>query len=829
MNLDIDAVRERFLSRDLTAEPEEYHDYSILEPRPIEHFRSYSLSEELHRVATSDMSIDLTKFNGHRDTFAMLGLRRLPNRDLDLPPIFYERIVQYVNWDTYRAIRLTCHSWTQAITWARPIQLPPLVNLPAEILGKIYAHLKPEEFNAARHTCRAWMIASLEERLLVRKLQAGGWWSAATLDMARYKDETKQLSVIREDWLLSKRLATECALMPGWWGNGLEIGDEWNPSFEQKGSVSGLMLTSETTFPEFNNLLRATKGGDESPGQGLTVSVCQNYFLTIHGSLIYLYSIRIPKGNKSHVYGGSILPVTRVECFGRALDVSMDTSSERYSIAAVLEGRKGLLCDLDRALFPPKESSAMPMLRPAAQTSSHNWDSQSFLDPERMSWAMDDIPSRITSLPFSSSAHTRLSTSTGIQYVYRGVCSLENPPSSVAICPNRRYVAFANSAGVELHLINALSGEDVKRWFPLPEASDCLYFVPNRKGAGSRHKLRLASSAVHPEQVRPNSMTQAGLRHYQVVPITDGFSFLFTHSATGQLCLGDDAGAGQTTAQLTRRFILEGPNGAVPHIYTAGAELRWGVRVTAAFGENLWLFTVPADIFLSSYDLKGGKDTGQESDRVEATFPIRIKGIKIAEVPGLTQLAVDATDGDLTIWAFSNEGKVSTWQIAGSTRRDIVKRAVLDDGTVAVVTDGEEQDVEMQDWERSDMCDVELDSLRSHTVPSSRLPQSHQPTLDADGDTLMADAEPQPHPLPLYAEDEGYASGADSEEHHDEYVDAGGHFAIRTPPIHGRWSESDADWVPDYLAEHGPEIEDEEEVGMDLLEWTGIDLEVIGY
>lgn len=136
-------LRRRLLSKDFTTEPEEF-DNSVVESLPFERFRS-SLSEELHRAATFDSSIDLTKFGGHRDTFAVVGLRRLRNSPSDLPNLFYETLLPYIDFKTYQALRLSCQAWSAAVTRARPVVLPSVCMLPAEILEKIYRYVIPEK------------------------------------------------------------------------------------------------------------------------------------------------------------------------------------------------------------------------------------------------------------------------------------------------------------------------------------------------------------------------------------------------------------------------------------------------------------------------------------------------------------------------------------------------------------------------------------------------------------------------------------------------------------------------------------------------------------
>lgn len=49
------------------------------------------------------------------------------------------------------------------------------MTLPNEIVQEVYAFLSPTDFNAARHTCRSWFLASLDRSILVQMLKWGGW------------------------------------------------------------------------------------------------------------------------------------------------------------------------------------------------------------------------------------------------------------------------------------------------------------------------------------------------------------------------------------------------------------------------------------------------------------------------------------------------------------------------------------------------------------------------------------------------------------------------------------------------------------------------------
>ena len=894
-------MRQRLLSRDLSHEPEDI-DGSYMEPLPFERFR-FSLSEELHRAATSNSSIDLTNFGGHRDTFAVLGLRDMQIRGPELPVTFFQRLLDYINFEDYLAVRLSCRCWSAGITLARPVVMPPVRELPAEILEKIYANLSPVDLNAARHTCRAWMIDSLEERLLTRLLKEGRWWRAAKADMDLHEEFNGHRTVdsISEEWLLSKRLATECSLRPDWTGNGLSR--NLSSSSGRQFDHTGVILTSETDFSELGTGYNASRTGNSQHGSAVhfTVSVCCKFLLITEGCLIYVYSLRDDTSN-SHLPGGYLSPVTTVICPHRVLAVSMDTSSQRFAIAALLEDRVGLVCDL-HANMPSSSrrrsnpqylstvtrdcrtssynpvSSCEPGVSEA--TSPHGYatfrvspDNRALARaiaeaslPEvngaqdiRTSWRIDDPLVSPEPGPSVSSNAGYIPLENGIRSVYRNLCSAEDPPRSVAICPQRRCVAFGCSAGIELHWIDALTGQDLNRWFPLTAPSDFLYFLPPRPGVDSAKKLRLISSACHPKENEglggrffPGTSTSATMTwdeglsdssawanarrhsgwcdHYRAVPISDGWNVLFTDLVEGNLCLGTDAPPGIGATKLIRRFIFKGPSEqgepVVPRVYAAGGELRWGVRVVAGYGEAVWLFVVPPDDFFGPQDETAERQDGQGASAIEEL--IGIEGVNIGSVHGLVDLAVDTSGGNLTVWAFAVNGMAYVWQIAGR-QRSVLKRIVLKDGTVTALEDAD-GDTYMYNASQPAVHFDGAAPLRPTYTGATCLYPSPQPStrdflpslhdcvvdhknrvIDQDGDINMPDADAE--------EDEGYASG------HDELAQAGGAFAMHAPPLWGRWSEEDADWVPDYLAQRGGGIEDEG-LGIDVLELTRLEVEVL--
>ena len=907
-DLDHITMRQRMLSRDLSDEPEDF-DGCYMEPLPFERFR-FSLSEELHRTATFNGSIDLTGFGGHRDTFAVLGLRHMQIRGPELPATFFQRLLGYIDFEQYLAVRLSCRSWSAGITLARPLIMPPVCKIPTELLENIYAYLSPVDLNAARHTCRAWMIGSLEERLLTRTLKDGGWWRAAKADMD-LQEELKghrTADSTNEEWLLSKRLATECSLQPSWTGNGLS--NNASISSGRQSNHAGVTLTSETDFSELSTGHNPSGLGQHGSGVHFTVSVCCNYLLVTEGCLIYIYSLR-DNMSTSHPRGGHLWPVTTVINPHRVLAVSMDTSSRRFAVAALLEGQVGLVCDLHENIPSSSQRQSTPQVlstitrdcRPSVFSSvsaaepvateaipplEHATFEPSLSDrafaraiaeaslPEvhgardiRTLWRMDDPlvapepgPYRDHSsntgyIPrdFSSNAGYIL-FETGIRSIYRNLCSAEDPPRSVAICPQRRCVAFGCSAGIELHWIDALTGQDLNRWFPLTAPSDCLYFLRPRPGVDSGKKLRLISSACHPMEKEglggrffPDTSTNVAVRqsmnwdeglsgpnawdawrrvgwcdHYRAVPISDGWNILFTDPMEGNLCLGTDAPPGPGATKLIRRFVFTGPTElgetVVPRVYAAGGELRWGVRVVVGYGEAIWLFVVPPDIFFGHRNKTAERQ--DVSDRNAVEEPMRIEGVHIGNMPGLVDLAIDSSGGDLTVWTFAVDGMAYVWQITGR-QQSVKKRIVFKDGTVTALEDADGDSYMFNTSQAAVHFDGAAPLRPTHTgatslqlsmQPSTHnfLPGRHDRIIDRDGDISMPDVHAD--------EDEGYVSGD------AELARAGGAFAIHAPALWGSWSEDDADWVPDYLAQTGGEIEDEG-LGVDVLELTRVEVEVL--
>ena len=818
--------------------PRSETDHSLLEPLPLDRINT-SLTEILSRTSTFS-SIETKRFQGHRDTFALLDLPSHFCHAPELPLAVFASLALFLDGKSYLALRLTCRCWSAALTWVRPVRVRAAGRLPTEVLMLIWSYLGPKDFDAARRSCRAWFTAGLERGVLARMLRLGGWWGAWEADLETMSVREgggggSRLSVVGEEWAMSTRLAFECSLRLGWGGNGID---------RAVAGGSSLVLTSETDFSDLSD------GCDAA--LHVTVSVCGKFALIVEGCVIYIYRLT-SHATSSSICGGCLEPLTSIICPRHVLAVSMDTSSQRYAIAALMDDRTGLVCDINPLAYRRETAyeragpivherqdyrasvlssgnagerivteqassydsssahsylrSAIPHVRPAAYQSPY--DSTQCMPPF----------SRVLSEKFSG-----IPIETGPRSIYRSLCSPDDPPLSVAICPQRRCVAFGCSSGIELHWVDALTGQDLNRWFPLTAPSDFLYFLPPRKGVDSAKKLRLISSAGRPGQkggLRGRFASVGGrwegaglvgwgddeerareeIDHFKAVPLSDGYHVLFTDPVSGCLCLGNDAPVGRPT-KLRRRFMLLGPDiqaselGAattkvLPSAYAVGQELRWGVRVVVGYGDRIWLFSIPPDLFAhhGNGDREEWKSdycaTNPTDILNDEPQPIKLNGIEVGEVEGLVDLAIDSTPGCFTIWAFTAQAMAYLWQVGGARKERTRKRAVLRDGAVIDLED-HDGDFIMRDAAppvpRSDLdgASSRISSRRASNAPAFDFPNpmgvvEHHVDADAEIGTLD--------------EDEGYWSDDDDGDGFGR-----GAFAIHVPPLEGRWSRDEMDW-----------------------------------
>lgn len=714
-----------------------------------------------------------------------------------------------------------------------PVEKPSTASvLPPEILSKVYKCLTPSDFNSARHSCRSWYISSLEHSLLETMLKRSGWYASIQRELFSNNSLYHHLRMT-DEWIMSKHLAKECALGPDWRGNGLPsmVIDQDQTHPEAAANNTPFRLVSKLDF---------TNMGTHYPGSGsgacgllFTVSACTKFLMVARGCMVFVYEL-----NRSHrrgeglddVESGAIRPITSIICPRRVLGCSMDTSSNRDAIAILMDGRMGLVCAITGNANRPgptmtrdlrkmqEQSDVFPVSRGGSWRqnislgTSHSLRSYPEVSNQRLRVSVlapgqpladrssgPDLGERYLGRDYYTSAAQRrvtsellttaypMPTEVSPPTLYTLICSPDDPPRSIAICPQRRCVAFGCSSGIELHWIDALTGEDLNRWFPLTAPSDHLYFLPPRTGVDSAKKLRLVSSQGTPGERAPVSERFSGRKrssvfwardegdasdifvntdiesesrgrivngsdHYRAVPLSDGYHLLFTDPTSGVLCLGRDAPFGGPT-KLLRKLWFSGPVGeGSPIAYAAACDLRWGVRVVAAFGlrreQTIWLFSVPIDVFtdghgrgeqpsiinsftaISRETARGNAEWmpwwGNDGDRllewpnfgyssrVNMMWPLQVRGQQVGQCTGLVDLAIHTGSGvGVTIWAFTRQGEALTWKLDNANpHQEYRQRLVVQDGTVRE-RDGD-GDIEM--------CDLSVSRTgsRSDPIPSQQ-------------------------------------------------------------------------------------------------------------
>ncbi|KAF1814873.1 hypothetical protein P152DRAFT_236681 [Eremomyces bilateralis CBS 781.70] len=416
-------------------------------------------------------------------------------------------------------------------------------RLPTELIHLIYNFLGSRDFDSARRTCQSWMRASLDPKLLLRALKLGGWLQECEYTMDR----------IAWEGFASGTTDFSLRVM----SNLLALTELWNypqrlPDGEP--SVSEPRLFAPAAVMDFTGLV---PGYEEDPMQVSSlifrVSVCQKFLLVAHSSMIYVYELF---ECRFHI-------LTTILCPRRVVDMSMDSTCQLYAIAALLEGRMGVVFDLDTRGWSlatkarlgfgvgdlshwgdqrrPPSTSSLALYRLNAPPLGNNLPPNRDGDIPHDRWTLPLESIRVhsglivTDLEETHHSHYRLNRqisrewnmySSGVPFeweqdewdgsfhqrntsvpvergprtIFRDVFAQNEPPMSVGLCPHRRCVAFGSKNGVELHWPEGTTGEHLVRNFQLRVSSDFLHFIPSRPGyPRARRKVQLVPSQAHPD------------------------------------------------------------------------------------------------------------------------------------------------------------------------------------------------------------------------------------------------------------------------------------------------------------------------------------------
>jgi len=238
----------------------------------------------------------------------------------------------------------------------------------------------------------------------------------------------------------------------------------------------------------------------------------------------------------------------------------MDTSKGGHSLAAILDGRMGLVCDLRADIGeteppPPRTSTNAP--RSVVNNMGTLSFSQDFYtektsgsarninimhvhsDLQRSSLlsaskhaprstamvtsrepripleyapecapctSSNDLPlpnnqgmSKVESNTTSTKGTTSFPVSSAPFSLYHALGYPNDPPRSVAVCESRQCIAWGCNGGVELHWVDVSSGRNKMKWWPVSCPSDYLYFLPARVEANSS-RVRIFCSKGGPGQ-----------------------------------------------------------------------------------------------------------------------------------------------------------------------------------------------------------------------------------------------------------------------------------------------------------------------------------------
>lgn len=671
---------------------------------------------------------------------------------------------------TRKSLRLTLRHCCSSVNSTHALMYPASRRLPTEILMFIFLLLDVKTFNAARRTCRGWMLASMDTNLLSKMLSRGGWQSCCKTN----EDATAHRGYVdttSKEWEMSQTLSRQCSLASRWTGNGLD-------------SRSALV---ENTHIDFSELA----GGHDlcnSPANGgivFTSSICGKFLMVAKDTLIYVYSMD----------DGLLQPLTSVACPRKVLAMSMNASVGRDAVAALLEGRMGIVCELQyggstsRTITVPEGTSVDVDGHPhrknaqASESTGNTRDFEDFkhsakhsssrvlprhthsqeldlttfdaieLQAHNQGFSLQNTDDRdthdrylinhtwnlnlrgsVTNLGTNSGMNPTVQSmplESGTSTIYRHLCSQDDPPRNVAICPQRRCVAFGCSAGIELHWIDALTGKSLSRWFPLTSPSDSLHFILPRPGFDSSKELRLISSAAHPNgrtaisqrlfysQIARSfwSSLNLGTRsrqfqdydHFHAIPLSDGHHVLFIDPSNDRLTLGCDARL-EGSARLTRKVVFASPEkNVLPRIYTAATDVASGARVVVVYGDTVMLYSIPPDVLTLSR-LEQTAENGDvyetlpsdpkdrdvnhwlnwwdeppvyepakrpEHDNSNSIWPISLSGTEIARLPHICDMAIQ-TRPELSIWAFTYKSQCKTWRLRNYVDEIVRTKLVVD-------------------------------------------------------------------------------------------------------------------------------------------------------
>ncbi|EUC33209.1 hypothetical protein COCCADRAFT_26441 [Bipolaris zeicola 26-R-13] len=290
--------------------------------------------------------------------------------------------------------------------------------------------------------------------------------------------------------------------------------------------------------------------------------------------------------------------------------------------------------------------------------------------------------------------------------IYSHLGSEDDPPRSVALCPQGQCVVFGCSEGLDVQWIDSPSGQSLHRWVPSTAPNDHVYVRPRRRPAhDSSNILRILSSPAHhanrpwlkrrlfpnahwhgsskyeiaSRQPNPTGYYDYDYDYYNRIPLDDnGSHVLFVDQISNRLVLGTD--------ELVRKIEFVPPtNGeAPPKLYRAAADMSQGARIVAVYDDTIMLYSVPRRVcrFSPTEDQPDGSlqhdtnhwlnwwdeprangETGAVHHQEGPTWPLSLRGTRITTLANICEISVQ-TSPCLVISAVTDAGKCKVWKFS---------------------------------------------------------------------------------------------------------------------------------------------------------------------
>lgn len=253
--------------------------------------------------------------------------------------------------------KAACHSWRGCTCTDSQRKSPAYSRLPIKIVQQIFRLLHPDDFNAARHVCRAWFIASLDNSLLKMMLMRKSRCEIATMDTTKRKGgSTSTCEICSEVLTMSRILSQVCPPMLHRTGDGKRLRtQDSNLASRLKDSISSSVKelvpsVSSAWRVDLNEVLSAHTRRNCQLGSSLNLitSVCGKFLLLADGCMIRVF--QLGSGTKGSSPGenspnSDIHLMKSIVCPRKVLSMCMDISAGYFSIGGILGGRTGVIYD----------------------------------------------------------------------------------------------------------------------------------------------------------------------------------------------------------------------------------------------------------------------------------------------------------------------------------------------------------------------------------------------------------------------------------------------------------------------------------------------------